>query len=411
MPDRTEHLLGLLLGTEEDWPRAFEELVRRLGPVRHGGREHALNTERITIEPFDLRAKPRYDLVIDRLAYWYYVPREWLKKVALMDGVYLLNSPFTFQSMEKHAAYCAMIRLGLKVPETWLVPYKNPVDNARYAYTAARYNRPFDLDDVADKVGYPLFMKPFDGGAWRGVSRIKDPATLHRAYDESGEMLMHLQASVEGYDVFARSLTIGPDSMVMKFQPDEPMHDRYAVDHGFLSAGAGEEVLTISRLINAFFRWEFNSCESLVIDDSVHPIDYANACPDISITSLHYYFPWAISSLLKWSVYCAVSGRRPRLDLDTANYFEVADSGRTYEEKLIAYRGLADDYFETQRYHEFCATSLSTVDEMVRDWVTSPAFDSLLVDTVRATYPASEHDRFVAHFRGLLGLWVKDNAG
>jgi hypothetical protein len=411
MPDRTEHLLGLLLGTEEDWPRAFEELVRRLGPVRHGGREHTLNTERITIEPFDLRAKPRYDLVIDRLAYWYYVPREWLKKVALMDDVYLLNSPFTFQSMEKHAAYCAMIRLGLKVPETWLVPYKNPVDNARYAYTAARYNRPFDLDDVADKVGYPLFMKPFDGGAWRGVSRIKDPATLHRAYDESGEMLMHLQASVEGYDVFARSLTIGPDSMVMKFRPDEPMHDRYAVDHGFLSAGAGEEVLTISRLINAFFRWEFNSCESLVIDDSVHPIDYANACPDISITSLHYYFPWAISSLLKWSVYCAVSGRRPRLDLDTANYFEVADSGRTYEEKLTAYRGLADDYFETQRYHEFCATSLSTVDEMVRDWVTSPAFDALLVDTVRATYPASEHDRFVAHFRGLLGLWVKDNAG
>jgi hypothetical protein len=411
MPDRTEHLLGLLLGTEEDWPRAFEELVRRLGPVRHGGREHALRTERITIEPFDLRAKPRYDLVIDRLAYWYYVPREWLKKVALMDDVYLLNSPFTFQSMEKHAAYCAMIRLGLKVPETWLVPYKNPVDNARYAYTAARYNRPFDLDDVAEQVGYPLFMKPFDGGAWRGVSRIKDPETLHRAYDESGEMLMHLQASVEGYDVFARSLTIGPDSMVMKFQPDQPMHDRYAVDHGFLSAGAGEEVLTISRLINAFFRWEFNSCESLVIDDSVHPIDYANACPDISVTSLHYYFPWAISSLLKWSVFCAVSGRRPRLDLDTRNYFEVADSGRSYEEKLTAYRGLADDYFETQRYHEFCATSLSTVDDMVRDWVTSSAFDALLVDTVRATYPASEQDRFIAHFRGLLGLWVKDNAG
>ncbi|MDQ3789495.1 MAG: hypothetical protein M3422_19905, partial [Actinomycetota bacterium] len=102
--DRTEHLLGLLLGTEEDWPRAFEELVRRLGPVRTGGTQHVLHTERITIEPFDLRAKPRYDLVIDRLAYWYYVPREWLKKVALMDDVYLLNSPFTFQSMEKHAA-------------------------------------------------------------------------------------------------------------------------------------------------------------------------------------------------------------------------------------------------------------------------------------------------------------------
>ncbi len=43
--------------------------------------------------------------MIDRLAYWYYHPREWLKKVALSDDVYLLNSPFTFQSMEKHAAY------------------------------------------------------------------------------------------------------------------------------------------------------------------------------------------------------------------------------------------------------------------------------------------------------------------
>ena len=411
MADRTEHLLGLLLGTEEDWPRAFEELLRRLGPVTDGaGREHRLDTERITIEPFDLRAKPRYDLVIDRLAYWYYVPREWLKKVSLMDDVYLLNSPFTFQSMEKHAAYCAMIRLGLKVPDTWLVPYKNPVDNARYAYTAAKYNQPFDLDDVADRVGYPLYMKPFDGGAWRGVSRIKDADTLHRAYDESGEMLMHLQASVEGFDVFARSLTIGPDSMVMKFQPDEPMHNRYAVDHAFLSAAEGEEVLTISRLINAFFRWEFNSCESLVIKGSVHPIDYANACPDISITSLHYYFPWAISTLLKWSVFCAVTKRTPRLDLDTSRYFEVADSDRTYPEKLTEYRKLADDYFDIVRYQEFCATSLGRVDDLVRDWVASPAFDELLVSTVRSTYPAAEHDRFLAHFRGLLGLWVKDNS-
>ena len=411
MADRTEHLLGLLLGTEDDWPRAFEELVRRLGPVTANGTQHTVRTERITIEPFDLRAKPRYDLVIDRLAYWYYVPREWLKKVSLMDDVYLLNSPFTFQSMEKHAAYCAMIRLGLKVPDTWLVPYKNPIDNARYAFTAAKYNQPFDLDEVASHIGYPMYMKPYDGGAWRGVSRIKDPAALHRAYDESGEMLMHLQASVEGFDVFARSLTIGPDSMVMKFQPDEPMHNRYAVDHNFLSADVGAEVLTISRLINAFFRWEFNSCESLVIGSSVHPIDYANACPDISITSLHYYFPWAITTLLKWSVFCAVSGRRPRLDLDTSRYFEVADSERSYEEKLDAYRELADSYFEIEQYQEFCATALAGVDTLVRDWVASPAFDELLVDTVRTTYPAAEHDRFVAHFRGLIGLWVADNAG
>ncbi len=155
-----------------------------------------------------------------------------------MDGVYLLNSPFTFQSMEKHAAYCAMMRLGLKVPETVLVPYKNPLDNSRYAYTAARYNKSFDLDAIAEQIGYPIFMKPYDGGAWRGVSRINNPAELHAAYDASGEMLMHLQKAID-FDVFARSLSIGAETMVMRFQPDQPMHQRYAVDHSFLSPRPG----------------------------------------------------------------------------------------------------------------------------------------------------------------------------
>jgi hypothetical protein len=410
---RTEHLIGLLLGTEEDWPRAFEQLVRRLGSVRdRTGLEHTLRTERLTIEPFDLRYTPRYDLVIDRLAYWYYHPREWLKKVALMDDVYLLNSPFTFQSMEKHAAYCAMMRLGLKVPETWLVPFKNPLDNSRYAYTAAKYNRPFDLEAIAEKIGYPLFMKPYDGGAWVGVTRITGPDELRRAYDESGERLMHLQASVERYDVFARSLTIGAETMVMKFQPDKPMHDRYAVAHDFLAPDVGLEVLTISRVINAFFRWEFNSCESLVRGTDVHPIDYANACPDVAITSLHYYFPWAISALVKWSVYCAVTGRIPRLDMDTRRYFEIADSADlSYGEKLAGYARLAEEHFETDRYRDFCATALADLDTMVLEWVTSADFDALLVDTVKSTYPEFEQERFLAHLRGLLSAWVRDNGG
>ena len=182
-----DHLIGLLLGTEEDWPRAFEALVGRLPPDRRrGGETHTFRTERITNEPFDLRYKPRYELVIDRLAWWYDIPREWVKKIALMDDVYLLNNPFTFQAMEKHAAYCAMIRLGLKVPETWLVPHKDPPDNARFAHTAARYNLPFDLDDVAAQVGYPLYMKPFDGGQWVGVTRIRDARRAARALRRVG---------------------------------------------------------------------------------------------------------------------------------------------------------------------------------------------------------------------------------
>jgi hypothetical protein len=409
----TRHLLGLLLGTEEDWPGAFEALVRRLGsvPDASGGR-HTYDVERITIEPFDLRMKPRHELVIDRLAYWYYHPREWLKKVALMDDVYLMNSPFTFQAMEKHAAYCAMMRLGMKVPATVLVPYKNPVEHAKYAYTAEKYNQSFDLDAIAESVGYPLFMKPYDGGAWRGVSMVKDKAALHRAYDESGEMLMHLQAAVADYDVFARSLSIGAETMVMRFDPDQPMHGRYSVDHNFLEPETGSEVHTIGRVVNAFFRWEFNSCETLVKGTEVHPIDYANACPDVAITSLHYYFPWAMRALVKWSVFCTATGRTPRPHVAPEPWFAIGDDDSlSYDEKIAAYRRLADDYFDTERYAEFCATSLVGLDETVVEYVEGPDFDRLLVDTVRSTFPAHEHDQFIAHFRGLLALWARDERG
>jgi hypothetical protein len=406
------HLVGLLLGTEDDWPRAFEFLLTSLGPVRDdAGRRHVFATERLTIEPFSLRAKPRTDLVIDRLAYWYYHPREWLKKVALMDDVYLLNSPFTFQAMEKHAAYCAMIRLGLKVPETVLVPYKNPPDHAKYAYTAQRYNMPFDLDAIAAQIGYPMYMKPYDGGGWRGVSRVRNAEELHRAYNESGEMLMHLQAAVEGYDIFARALSIGAETMVMRFDPGQPMHDRYRVEHGFLEPDTGAEVVTISRVVNAFFRWEFNSCEMLVKNGDVFPIDYANACPDVAVTSLHYYFPWAMRALVKWTVFCLATGRQPRTDLDTRSYFDVGKrDDLDYRQKLAEYRRLADAYFDVDAYREFCAAQLPDIDRRVLDWTIGPAFDQLLVDTVTSTYPAHEHERFIAHIRGLVALWVQDES-
>ena len=232
-----------------------------------------------------------------------------------MDGVYLLNSPFTFQAMEKHAAYCAMMRLGLKVPTTALVPYKNPVDHAKYAYTAERYNRSFDLDAVAEHVGYPLFMKPYDGGAWVGVSRIRNADELHRAYDESGEMLMHLQASVEGYDVFARSLSIGAETMVMKFDPDQPMHapllgvarlPRPRHRRRGRSRSAASSTRSSAGSSTPARRWSRGT--------EVHPIDYANACPDVAITSLHYYFPWAMKAL-RASGRCSAprpGGRRSR---------------------------------------------------------------------------------------------------
>jgi hypothetical protein len=320
-----------------------------------------------------------------------------------------MNSPFTFQSMEKHSAYCALMRLGMNVPDTVLVPYKNPIDNVRWAYTSRNYNDPFDLAAIAETMGYPLFMKPFDGGGWRGVSKVRNYTELIAAYDDSGEMLMHLQKSVEPFDVFARALTIGPETMVMHFRPDLPMHDRYAVDHEFLSPEVGQEAVTISQTVNAFFRWEFNSCEMLVQGNTVLPIDYANACPDVAVTSLHYYFPWAMKSLIKWTAFCAATERRPKLHVDTEPWFAVADDpDLDYGAKLGRYQQLADEHFQKERYLDFCATALAGIDDLVLDWVASADFDRMLTETVAQTYPEQEREWFMGHFRGLIDLWIKD---
>jgi hypothetical protein len=318
--------------------------------------------------------------------------------------------------MEKHSAYCAMMRLGLKVPETWLIPHKVPTPIPRFEYmaekfsdVASKYNAPFDLLEIGGEIGYPLFMKPFDGGQWVGVSRVVSPDELRRIYDESGERMMHVQTALENFDVFARSLSIGPETMVMHFEPDRPMHDRYEVDHSFLTPQLGWEVVTISRLVNAFFRWEFNSCETIVKDGEASPIDYANASPDVALTSLHYYFPWAIRALVRWSAFCIVTGRRMRIDLDTREYYAIGDRGDlSYDDKLREYRRLADDYFETARYEEFVAETLGPLDELTVEYFESPEFDALLVETVRSTFPEHEHEHFIGHYRGLLSAWAAD---
>ena len=80
--------------------------------------------ERVQIEPFNLRHPTKYDVVLDRLTHWLSPSREWIKKAVIMDGLYVLNNPWSVQAMEKQTSYCAMMRLGLPIPETWMIPPK-----------------------------------------------------------------------------------------------------------------------------------------------------------------------------------------------------------------------------------------------------------------------------------------------
>jgi hypothetical protein len=197
--------------------------------------------------------------------------------------------------------------------------------------------------------------------------------------------------------------------MTMRYEPGRPLHDRYRVDHSFLTAPLGREVGIIGRLVNAFFLWELNSCETIVKDGEAHPIDYANACPDLSLISLHYYFPWAIKTLAKWCIFCTVTGRGMRIDQDTRRYFDIGDDPRlSYEDKLTAYEELANAYFSVDEYAEFCAEHLAHVDAVMLELVESNELDRVVVDTITNAFPRHEHEGFLAHYRGLLRAWAED---
>ncbi len=411
MPD-TIRRIGLSLGADLCWPICYEEILAKLDlALPMSPRETVrFEVERVTIEPFDLRQPCRYDVVLDRLTHWYSTSREWIKKVVVMDDVYVFNNPFAIQSMEKHTTYCAMMRLGLPVPDTWMVPPKDYEWTDDLRATLRRYARLFDLGEIGRKVGYPLFMKPYDGGAWVGVSRIEDEAQLRAAYETSGKRVMHLQKAVHPFDLFVRCLAVGPQYRVIKYDAAAPLHARYVAGRDFVSAEDDALMRDMTLTINTFFGWDFNSCEALRRDGVYYPIDFANACPDSQVTSLHYHFPWLVKAKLRWSIFVAATKRKMQRTLDWEPYFDVAAQDLPYREKLAAYAAIARKRLDTDRFEEFCAKHLPHLDEVAWEFFGSPRAREAVRLKVAALFPAHEVDQFTEHFWQFVQRW-RDEEG
>ncbi|GJM44125.1 MAG: hypothetical protein DHS20C21_09670 [Gemmatimonadota bacterium] len=402
--------IGLSLGADICWPIAYEEILKLLDlSIPMDGDSVTFEVERVTIEPFDLRQANPYDVVIDRLTHWYTSRREWIKKAVLMDGVYVFNNPWSIQSMEKQTSYCAMMRLGLPIPETWLVPPKEYEQTPDLKPTLERYARMFNLDEIGDRLGYPMYMKPYDGGGWVGVSRIDDAAALKAAYEQSGRHVMHLQRAVDPHDLFVRSVGLGPQVRTVLYDPGAPLHDRYTMETDFMDADDRALLLDMVLTINSFFGWDFNSCEALRGEAGVwYPIDFANPCPDSQVTSLHYHFPWLIKASLRWSLFNAAVRRQRALNLNWAPYYKIADTDRSYREKLAAYAAIAHDVMETDRFEEFCQTHLSHLDEVADQWFATDTAKEAVRKKVTALYPEDEIEEFTELFWERIQQYRKD---
>lgn len=404
--------IGLSLGADICWPLCYEHLMRRLDlTVPVGGDSVRFEVERVTIEPFDLMQSCNYDVVIDRLTHWYHTSREWIKKSVVMNDLYVFNNPWSVQSMEKHTSYCAMMHLGMPIPDTWMIPPKSYEPQPDLRPTLHRYAKLFDLGRIGQALGYPMFMKPYDGGGWRAVTKVDDEKGLRKAYEQSGKVVMHVQAAVQPFDRFVRCIGFGPQTHLVFYDPGAPLHDRYTMkqESEFVSADEAELLRDITLTINSFFGWEFNSCESLRKDGTWYPIDFANPCPDSQVTSLHYHFPWLVKSYIRWSVFCAATKRKMRRTLDWDPFYEVAAKEMPYRERIRAYARIAKDRFEAERFEEFCHKHLGHLDEVAWEFFGTPEAKEAVRLKVAALFPQHEVEQFTELFWGRVQKWRADH--
>ena len=147
----------------------------------------------------------------------------------------------------------------------------------------------------------------------------------------------------------------------------------------------------------------------LVRDGVVYPIDYANACPDVAVTSLHYYFPWAMAALLKWSAFCLRHRPRPRTHVDTGPWFAVADDpDLDYAAKLAEYQRARGRVLRDRALPGVLRARCRTSTRWCSTGCSRRSSTQMLARPSATTYPPHEHEQFLAHFRGLIDLWVDD---
>jgi hypothetical protein len=257
---------------------------------------------------------------------------------------------------------------------------------------------------------FPLYLKTAFGFGGREVYRVDSLDELYAAYDRTTGAF-HLQEAIEEYDVFVRCMGVGPQVLFMRYRPGEAHHLHYSEERLELEAGTGERLRSYVRFVDAYHRWSHNSFEALIKDGSIHPIDYANACPDSSLTSLHVHFPWLICALVRWCTFVVVAGVDLRVDMEQETYSSILnDSTLSPQQKHEACRRLSDDYFRVEEFEEYCRSGLPGLEEAMIRFYDENA-DRIIDQLIRSSdFPAAEHERFIREYREKMDAHFRRNA-
>lgn len=283
--------VGILVGREKTFPVALIDSINERG----GGDVIA---EFVKLDGIRHDAPPFYDLIIDRISHEVPFYRAFLKR-AVIEGTIVINNPFWWAADDKFFNYSLATKLGVAIPNTVLLPQKDYMEGIT-GESLRNLEFPLDWQGIADYVGFPAYIKPFDGGGWKNVSRVNSLEELWKVYDTTGTLCMTLQANVE-WDQFVRCYCIGQqDVMIMPYDPRAGYlsGEQYVHNPTYLSpelaARVGQDVLTLNRALG----YDINTVEFAIKDDVPYAIDFMNPAPDAELASVgQFYHEWLVKSV------------------------------------------------------------------------------------------------------------------
>jgi hypothetical protein len=286
--------IGVLFGMENVFPGALVERINGMGVPD-------VTAEFVEIGGVPMEGPNRYAVVVDRISHDIPFYRAWLK-IAALDGTYVISNPFWSSADDKFFNYALAHRLGVAVPPTVVLPHKeHPAGTTDKSMRNLLY--PLNWDEVFAYVGFPAFLKPFDGGGWRDVFHIKSREEFFQSYDQTRTLCMTLQKAVKFTEYF-RCYVVGQEDVhIMPYDPKAPFHERYIKQPPAYPPALLERVrkdaLTLCRALG----YDLNTVEFACEDGVPYAIDFMNPAPDADPHSVGpANFAWIVDAVARLAV-------------------------------------------------------------------------------------------------------------
>ncbi|MBV9242042.1 MAG: hypothetical protein JO314_08535 [Acidobacteria bacterium] len=271
--------VGILAGREVTFPESMIKSINEKGDGR-------VEAELITVGGIRLDEPKRWDVIIDRISHEVPYYRATLKRFAL-EGTYIINNPFWWSADDKFFNFCLAAKIGVAIPKTVLLPQHSYIKDIT-SESLRNLEYPIDWQAIVDYVGFPAFLKPFDGGGWKNVSKIKNMDELFTEYNDSGTLCMTLQEGIE-YDQFVRCYCVGKEKvLIMPYDPSKPYLSgmQYVDVDDYLSPELHARVEKDVKTICTALGYDLNTVEFAIKDGIPYAIDFMNPAPDAELASV-----------------------------------------------------------------------------------------------------------------------------